>query len=139
MPDEADWTDAQRAAQMNAVTFGALYFSHGQKNLGMNFHAEVSLQDGLEVNFDLLEEQRRAKTTVPPAAVWIMFAAEQICHHCKRGSSAQESGVSHEGFSLRRWSFWKGQFGKVAKHQGLTSDVKDWASKAAYEMDKIEH
>ena len=133
MPDEADWTDAQRAAQMNAVTFGALYLSHGQKNLGMTRHAEWGLEDGVEVDYDMPEEQRRAKTNVPPAAVWIMLAGEQIHDHCKQGDATQERGLN-----LRRWSLWKRKFGEIAEHQGLASDVKDWASKAASEMDKIE-
>lgn len=48
MPDEGDWTEAQRATLMNVVTFGALYLVRGESNIDMSFHAEVSIMHGIE-------------------------------------------------------------------------------------------
>ena len=133
MPDEGDWTDAQKATLLNVTNFSALYLDHGQKDIGMSFHAEVSLMEGIEVPYQTPEQQRRAATVVPPAATWILLAGEKIYDLCKSGKD--DKG---RGFSLRRWALWKAKFGEIATNQGLEDNVRDIASKTACEMGRIE-
>ena len=133
MPDEGDWTDAQKATLLNVINFSALYLDHGQKDIGMSFHAEVSLMEGIEVPYQTPEQQRRAATVVPPAATWILLAGEKIYDLCKSGKD--DKG---RGFSLRRWALWKAKFGEIATNQGLGDDVRDIASKTACEMGRVE-
>ena len=134
MPDEGDWTDAQRATLMNVITFGALYLVHGEKDIGMPFHAEVSFLDGVEAPYRTLEEQRRAKTDVPPAATWILIAGEKIYELCEHGQ--HDRG---RGFSLGRWALWKARFHEIALNQALPNDVKLIAAQAVKRMQGIEH
>ena len=133
MPDEGDWTDAQRATLLNVITFSALYLNHGQKDIGMSFHAEVSLMEGIEVPYQTSEQQRRAATVVPPAATWILLAGVKVYELCKSGKDNKG-----RGFSLGRWALWKEKFGDIATNQGLGDVVRDIASKAACEMGRIE-
>ena len=133
MPDEGDWTDAQKARLLNVITFSALCLNHGQKDIGMSFHAEVSLMEGIEVAYQTPEQQRRAATVVPPAATWILLAGEKLYELCKSGKD--DKG---RGFSLRRWALWKEKFGEIATNQEFGDDVRDIASKAAGEMEKLE-
>ena len=133
MPDEGDWTDAQKATLWNVITFSALYLDHGRKDIGMSFHAEVSLMEGIEVPYQTPEQQRRAATVVPPAATWILLAGEKVYELCKSGKD--DKG---RGFSMGRWALWKEKFGEIATNQELGDDVRDIASKAVGEMEKIE-
>ena len=133
MPDEGDWTDAQRATLLNVITFSALYLTHGQKDIGMSFHAEVSLMEGIEVLYQTPEQQRRAATVVPPAATWIFFAGGKIYEICTRGKD--DKG---RGFSMGRWALWKEKFDEIAANQELGDNVRNVASKAAAEMERIE-
>lgn len=133
MPDEGDWTAAQRATLMNVVTFGALYLIRSPGNVGMSFHAEVSIMHGIESPYQTPEEQRRAKTVVPPAATWILLAGEKIYELCKNGDTQQG-----RGYSLERWALWKRDFGEIATNRGLTDDIKHIASQAAFQMEKID-
>lgn len=133
MPDEGDWTDAQRATLLNVMTFSALYLAHGQRDIGMPFHAEVSLMDGVQEPYQTQEQQRRAATNVPPAATWILLAGEKIYELCKNRKA--EKG---RGFSLRRWALWKEKFGEIAANEGLDDRVRDFASRAALEMGRVE-
>lgn len=133
MPDEGDWTDAQRTTLLNVMTFSALYLAHGEHDIGMPFHAEVSLMEGVETPYQTHEQQRRALTNVPPAATWILLAGEKVYELCKNGKD--DKG---RGFSLGRWDLWKAEFGEIAANEGLDGRVRDIASKAAAEMGKIE-
>lgn len=136
MPDEGDWTDAQRAALMSVTKFGALYLAHGTQQIGMAFHAEVGLMHGVEEPYQTPEEQRRAPTNVPPAATWILLAGEKIYELCKANLYRKDD--QGRGYSLDRWALWKKRFGEIANVRGLTDGVKDIASKAASEMKRIE-
>jgi len=133
MPDEGDWTDAQRATLMNVVTFGALYLVRGHTSIGMSSRAEFSIMDGIELPYQTPEQQRRAKTLVPPAAEWILLAGEKIYELCKDGRDQQG-----RGYSLYRWALWKRGFVEIAANKGLTDDVKHIASQTAFKMEKIE-
>ena len=133
MPDDEDWTEAQRATLLNVITFGALYLAHGQKDIGMSFHAEVSLLEGVEVPYQTTKQQRSAPTVVPPAATWIILAGKKIYGLCKIGKENQR-----RGFSLGRWALWKTRFGEIATNQGFKKDLRESASKAVSAMSQIE-
>ena len=133
MPDEGEWTDAQKAKLMNVITFSALYLTYGQKDIGMSFHAEVSLMEAIEVPYQTPEQQRRAATVVPPAATWILLAGGKVYELCKSGKD--ENG---RGFSMGRWALWKEKFGEIAANRELGDDVRNIASKAVSEMERIE-
>ena len=133
MPEEGDWTDAQKATLFNVITFSALYLNHGQKDIGMSFHAEVSLMEAIEVSYETPEQQRRAATVVPLAATWILLAGVKIHELCKSGKD--DKG---RGFSIGRWALWKEKFSEIATNHALGDDVRDIASKAASEMEKLE-
>lgn len=136
MPDEGDWTDAQRAKLMSVTTFGALYLAHGRQPIYMSFHAEVGLMEGVEVPYQTPEQQRRAPTNVPPAATWILLAGEKIYELCQNSHDRKDD--QGRGYSLERWALWKRRFGEIANIQALTAGVKDIASKAVVEMNRIE-
>ncbi|KAL8990078.1 MAG: hypothetical protein Q9177_001186 [Variospora cf. flavescens] len=133
MPDEGDWTAAQRATLMNVVTFGALYLVHGRTNIGMSSRAEVSMMHGLETSYRSPEQRRRAKTLVPPAATWILLAGKKIYELCKSG--VPQRG---RGYSLERWDLWKEDLFAIAGNTGLTVDVNHIAIQAAAKMGKVE-
>ena len=133
MPDEADWTEAQKATLMNVITFSALYLARGQREIGMSLHAEVSLMEGIEYPYETKQQQRGAATVVPPAATWILLAGNKIYHLCQEGKDDKR-----RGFSMGRWTLWKGKFGEIAGNEGLGQDVRDIASSAASAMQQIE-
>ena len=133
MPDEGEWTDEQKAKLMNVITFSALYLTHGQKDIGMSFHAEMSLVEAIEVPYQNVEQQRRAATVVPPAATWILLAGVKIHELCKSGKDDKS-----RGYSMGRWALWKEKFGEIATNRELGDDVRNIASKAAGEMERIE-
>lgn len=134
-PDEGDWTDTQRATLLNVTTFGALYLAYGRQSIGMPFHAEVSLMEGIEVPYQTPEQQRRAATNVPPAATWVLLAGEKIYELCTNDYDREDD--KGRGYSLGRWALWKKRFRETAENQELTVVVKDIASKAASEMERI--
>ena len=128
LPDEGDWTNAQRATLQNVVTFGALYLESGQIDLGMSFQAEVSFMIGIEQPYQTLEEQRRAKTLVPPAALWMHFAGKKIYQLCQHGITQRG-----RGFSLDRWELWKTKFVEIGRNMAV-SNVQQWALSAQDSM-----
>ena len=132
MPDGGDWTDAQRQTLMNVVTFGALYLVHGEKDIGMAFHAKIGLLDGLEVPYRTTIEIRRARTNVPPAAVWILGAGETIFELCTHGKLDTEGDCS-----LVQWTYWKKRFHEIATSPMLPYDVRDIAEKAVMRMEDL--
>lgn len=132
MPDEGDWTDAQRQTLMNVVTFGALYLVHGEKDIGMSFHAKICLLDGLEESYRTPIEIRRAKTNVPPAAVWILGAGETIFELCTHGKLDIDGDCS-----LGQWTFWKKRFHEIATSPMLPYDVRDIAEQAVMRMQEL--
>ena len=99
----------------------------------MPFHAEVSFMEGIEVPYQTPEQQRRAATVVPPAATWILLAGGKVYELCKSGKD--DKG---RGFSMGKWVLWKEKFGEIAANQELGDDVRDIASKAVDEMERIE-
>ena len=133
MPDEGEWTDAQRSRLMNVITFSALYLTHGHKDIGMSFHAEMSLMEAIEVPYQTPEQQRRAATVVPPAATWILLAGGKIYELCKSGEDDKR-----RGYSMGRWALWKEKLGEIATNRELGDDVRSIASKAVSEMERIE-
>lgn len=144
--EDGEW-EAQSVPLLNATTFGAMYLARGKQPIGMPFHAEVSLMQGIEVPCQTPEQQRQAAMYVPPAATWILLAGERIYELCKNDHDRKDSdpGLGDEwlwgkgrGYSLGRWAFWKKRFGEIATTQGLKDDVKDIAARAASEMEKIE-
>ncbi len=147
--EEGDW-DAQALALLNATTFGAMYLALGRQSIGMPFHAEVSLMQGIEVPCQTLEQQRRAVMYVPPAATWVLLAGERIYELCKIDHDRKDGGPGStpngsewlwgkgRGYSLARWAFWKKRFSEIATTQELKDSVKDIAARAASEMERIE-
>ena len=85
MAEEEDggYWDAQAVPLLNATTFGAVYLALGRQSIGMPFHAEVSLMQGIEVPCQTLEQHRRAAMYVPPAATWVLLASPSIYELCK--------------------------------------------------------
>jgi len=136
MPDEGDWTEAQRATLISVTTFGALYLAHGLQPIGMSFHAEVSFMEGIEVPYGTPEQQRRAPTNVPPAATWILLAGEKIYELCK--SNLDRKDDKGRGYTLARWALWKKRFGEIANTEQLNGSVKHIAARAFSEMKRIE-
>lgn len=133
MPDAGDWTDTQRQTLMNVVTFGALYLAHGEKDIGMSFHAKICLVDGPEERYRTPMEIRRAETNVPPAAVWILDAGEKIYELCTHGKLYIDGDCS-----LGRWTFWKKGFHDIAQNPILPYEVRDIADQAVMRMQELE-
>ena len=143
-----DW-DAQAVPLLNATIFGATYLTRGKTHVGMPSHAEFSLMQGIEVPCRSLEQQRRAVMYVPPASTWILIAGETIHKLCEADYDFIDNGPGStpdndewlwgksRGYNLGRWSFWKRRFGEIAATEGLKDDVKDFAARAASEMEKI--
>lgn len=146
--EEGGSWDAQAVPLLNATTFAAMYLVGGRQPIGMPFHAEVSLMQGIEVPCETPEQQRCAIMYVPPAATWILLAGESIHQLCKTDHNRKDgapgstpSNVSWlwgkgRGYSLERWAFWRGRFSDIARSPNLSDEVKDIASRAASAMDK---
>ena len=149
-PDEAGDEDSQTMRLLNAITFGARYLALGRHPIGMPFHAEVSLMQGIEVPCQTLEQQQRAATGVPQAATWVILAGERIYELCKidydrKDGAPGSTWIGDEwlwgkgrGYSLGRWALWKKRFREIATIQELKDGVKDIAARAASEMERIE-
>lgn len=143
---EEDHWDEQAVPLLNATTFGAMYLARGNKSLGMPFHAEVSLKQGIEVHCQTPGQQGYAAMYVPPAATWILFAGEKIYELCKSDYNRKDYAPGSTldlwgkgwGYSLGRWMLWKERFGEIMMTQGLQNGVKDLAARANSEMVKIE-
>ena len=147
--DEYQW-DAQAKALLNAITFGAMYLIIGKQDIGMAFHAEISLMQGIEVPCQTPEQQRRAVMFVPPAATWILIAGKSIHELCKtdhnrRDDTPGSTPIGDEwlwgkrrGYSSGRWGLWKSRFRESATAQGLKDNVKEIAARASSEMDRVE-
>ena len=75
---DKDQCNAQVDALLNATTFGAMLLVIGKQAIGMAFHTEVSLMEGIEVPCQTLEQQRRAVIVVSPAATWVLVAGKSI-------------------------------------------------------------
>ena len=125
------WTDAQVAAEVNYATFGAHYLCQGKKDLSMAWHAEVSFKVALDGPHDTPEQQYWARLLVPAAATWFIQAAMKIFDMCR-----DSNGVS--SYSLERWAFWKCRFLEIAANEHLMISIRDMASRAASEMDKVD-
>jgi len=105
--DGSDWDD-QAVPLLNATTFGAMYLARGKKPIGMPFHAEVSLMQGVEVPCQTPEQHRRAAMYVPPAATWVLLAGESIHELCKSDYNRKDGapGSTPEG---DEWRWGKGR------------------------------
>lgn len=125
------WSDAQVAAEVNYATFGAYYLCQGKKDLSMAWQAEVSFSVALDDPHDTPEQQYWAELLVPAAATWFIQAATKFYDMCR-----DSSGV--RGYSLERWAFWKRRFLEIATHQDLMISIRNVASRAASEMDKVD-
>lgn len=135
---------------LNATTFGALYLARGKQPVGMLFHAEISLMQGIEVPYETPDQQRRAAMYVPSAATWILLAGEKMHELCKSDYDRKDGAKGPtpygdewlwgkgRGYSLGRWALWKKRFGEITMTQGLQDDVKDLAARAASKMGEIE-
>lgn len=53
---------------MNIVTFNAIYLFYSYKDINIASYTKASFINGIEVPYEILEEQRRVETIVPPAA-----------------------------------------------------------------------
>ena len=147
--EEGEW-DAQAVTLINATTFGAIYLARGRQPVGMSFHAEVSLMQGIEVPYQTREQQRCAAVYVPPAATWVLLAGEKIYELCKADHDRKDSDpasnlgsdqwlwAKSRGYSLGRWAFWKKRFGDIAATSELKDGVKEIAERAASRMESID-
>ena len=87
--NENQW-DAQAAALLNATTFGAIYLVIGKQDIGMAFHAEIGLMQGVEVPCQTPEQQRRVLMSVPPAPTWVLIAGKSIYELYKLDHNRQD-------------------------------------------------
>lgn len=148
--EEGGSWDAQAVPLLNATTFAAMYLVDGKQSIGMPFHAEVSLMQGIEVPCETPEQQRCTSMYVPPAATWILLAGKSIYQLCKTDYNRKDGAPGStpdnvvwlwgkgRGFGLERWAFWKGRFNDISGTQNLSDEVRDIASRAASAMDKCE-
>lgn len=148
MEKEDDW-DAQAVPLLNATTFGAIYLALGRQPIGMAFHAEVSLMQGIEVPCQSPEQRRRAAMYVSPAATWVLFAGEAIYQLCKSDHDRKDGAPGStpdddewlwgkgRGYSVGRWAFWKKRFEEIARTEELKDSVRDIAARAASQMKEI--
>ena len=113
---------------MSVTTFGALYLDNGQVDLGMSSQAEISFMTGLEQPYKTIDEQRRAKTLVPPAALWMHYGGKKIYQLCQHGTTRKG-----RGFSLDRWKLWKTKFAEIGRNRAL-SGVQQWTLSALDSM-----
>ena len=149
MEEEGDW-DAQALPLLNATTFGAMYLALGRQSIGMPFHAEVSLMQGIEVPCQSVEQQRRAAMYVPPAATWVLLAGESIYKLCKIDHDRKDGALGStpngdewlwgkgRGYSQERWTFWKKRFGEIATTKDLKDSVREISARASSHMEKFE-
>lgn len=77
-------------ALLNATTSGATYLVNGKQDIGMAFHAEISLMQGIEVPRQTPEQQRRALMSVPPASTWVLIAGKSIYELCNLDHNRQD-------------------------------------------------
>lgn len=139
--------DAQALPLLNATAFAATYLVHGRVPIGMPFHAEVSLMQGIEVPVETPEQRRFAAMFVPPAATWILLAGECIHGLCANDHSRQDGAPGStpndvrwlwgkgRGYSLERWAFWRARFGDIAQAGDLSGEIREIAKRAAEAMD----
>lgn len=116
METEGD-RDSRVVFLLNATTFGAIYLARGRQPIGMWWHAEVGLMQGIEVPYETLEQHQRAALYVPPAATWMLLAGRSIYELCKVDHGRLDGGPGStpdgdewlwgygRGYSLGRWSF----------------------------------
>ena len=98
----------------------------------MAWRAEVSIRAALDEPHETPEQKYWAAYFVPVAATWLIQAATKIYDMCQ-----DSNGV--EGYSLRRWAFWKRRLLEVANNEHLlTISIRNMASRAACEMDKLD-
>ena len=127
-----------------------MYLVIGKQDIGMAFHAEISLMQGIEVPCQTPEQQQRALISVPPAATWVLIAGNNIYELCKIDHNRQDDAPSStpigdewlwgkgRGYSLGRWGLWKSRFSEIATAQGLNDSVKEISARARSEMDRVE-
>lgn len=145
---EGYW-DAQAVPLLNVTTFGAVYLALGRQSIGMPFHAEVSLMQGIEVPCQTLEQHRRAAMYVPPAATWGLLAGPSIYELCKINHDRRDGAPGStpdgderlwgqgRGYSLGRWAFWKKRFGEIATTKEWKDSVRTIAARAASKMEEM--
>lgn len=131
MPDLYDWTEPQRARLLSVSTFGAIYLSCGQQDLGMSFHAYCSFKDMCEA-FDYTTKDQLCQyleTVVPSATAWILLGGQKIYELSKHGTPYHSLGL---------WTALKTSFEKVAAVAGLQNSVKLNASQAYGKMCELD-
>ena len=102
--------------------------------MGMSFHAEVSLMDGIEESYTNPAQARRAAALLPPAVTWIMLAGQQIYNLCRTGK------LDHgRGFSLDRWADWKQDFRTATSTSQIAFNLRMEAVSAVSKMEDIEN
>lgn len=132
-PDESPESIPTR---QNVATFGALYLASGKNEIGMSNHAEGSLLESIETPYETVEQRQRASVVIPPAVIWILLAGEKIRALCQADHGRNDS--KGRGYSLGRWAIWKTAFGEIARNEALDDGIRDVASKAVDEMERIE-
>lgn len=149
LDDQEEW-NSQAVPLMNATSFGARYLVEGRQPIGMSWHAEISLMQGIEVPCQTSEQQRRAALYVPPAATWMTLGGGKIHDLCKIDQDRKDGAAGStwegdewlwgkgRGYSMERWAFWKLRFNELASAPGLMDNIKDPAKKAAERMSQIE-
>jgi hypothetical protein len=91
---------------------------------------------------------QKYNATIPPAAVWIFAAGQQI-YEREQDLTPQKADQGNPGrggplwdgkaeFSKRRWAFWKSRFGVLARMEGLSEEARGIAGEAVMAMDRVD-
>lgn len=109
-------------------------------------------KDALIAIVPALEEGEKApeeiSLNIPAAAVWILYAGEQI-YTCRsewgrkppNGCKPAEGGPLWNGkigFCPKRWALWKDRFQWVTMQSDMTDEAREMAGKAVEKMNEIE-
>lgn len=130
-----EWTGpTEKAKFISVVTFGGTYLAHGNRDLGMSFHAGNDLVHALDETYTTVSEhthdcaQLCAQVLVPPAATWMLLAASKIYQLCKQNTKRP--------FNMERWNAWRQKLQEIGTGTGLDSEVCSIAMKATCAMDR---
>ncbi|KAH0391715.1 hypothetical protein KCU89_g14220, partial [Aureobasidium melanogenum] len=157
------WSEHARRFQV-ANRFGAILLNRIDPNIapkvsrGFRQLALYTIQDALEVIIESSAQIRRAEIYIPAAAQWFLHASPQIWAFGKDkagyegekiwkewlggSDGSKPTWVGDDGFSVKRWMFWKKQLVEVLEVEERGGRVIDkivsHSRKAVEAMDDAE-
>lgn len=122
----------QQAPQyLNASTFGAILLIRAEHDFYMQYFAWTAMDEGLESGYDPENLEQEWKVLIPPAATWILIAAEKMHVLCKKGYRNIEPAPE-------KWSLWRESFLTLSTSSKLDDRCRDLCVRAARRMAEIE-